>query len=152
LIVTPSFSGALGPSVIQAASADGPSSSGSASPSISSRLRPAMPCKSPYSPAVDSTTPRGRDLHFSGDTNTNYDTTGFIQVVVEGDFESEVPSAEQLSSLTGLLRELSITWKIPVSKISVHQQHASTDCPGRNLMTYLPAIIKQVASNRTSLR
>jgi deferrochelatase/peroxidase EfeB len=41
-----------------ASPAAGPSSSGSSSPSISSRLRPAMPCKSPYSPAVDSTTPR----------------------------------------------------------------------------------------------
>src|SRR5271168_1213423 len=36
----------------------GPSSSGISSPSISRRLRPAIPCRSPYSPAVDSTTPR----------------------------------------------------------------------------------------------
>ena len=36
----------------------GPSSSGISSPSISNRLRPATPCRSPYSPAVDSTTPR----------------------------------------------------------------------------------------------
>jgi Group II intron, maturase-specific domain len=36
----------------------GPSSSGICSPSISRRLRPAMPCRTPYSPAVDSTTPR----------------------------------------------------------------------------------------------
>jgi hypothetical protein len=93
----------------------------------------------------------GRDLHFAGDTNTKYDTTGFIQVVIEGDFEKESPEQAQLVSLRDLLAWLVIKWNIPLQDITVHKNHAATDCPGRHFLAVLPTLIKQVAEQRGSI-
>jgi N-acetylmuramoyl-L-alanine amidase len=104
----------------------------------------------PYHFYVDSTghIAEGRDVHFAGDTNTNYDTSGFIQVVVEGDFEDETPSVKQLMALRELLVWLTITWHVSMPHIGVHQQYAPTDCPGRNLLASLPVLLKRVAEER----
>jgi hypothetical protein len=90
----------------------------------------------------------GRDVHFAGDTNTNYDTSGYIQVVIEGDFENEAPEPAQLAALRDLLVSLTVAWNLPMQQITVHKDHAPTDCPGRNLAAVLPGLLKQVAEQR----
>jgi len=90
----------------------------------------------------------GRNIQFAGDTNTNYDTRGYIQVVVEGDFEQESPNSAQLAALRDLLVWLELSWNIPEDKISVHKAHAPTDCPGRNFMGALPNLLIEVAEKR----
>src|ERR1700733_12548054 len=45
----------------------------------------------------------GRSPAFAGDTNTDYDAVGYIQVVVEGNFETETPDHRQLAALDALV-------------------------------------------------
>jgi N-acetylmuramoyl-L-alanine amidase len=86
----------------------------------------------------------GRDIHFAGDTNTNYDTSGYIQIVIEGDFEHEAPEPAQLAALRDLLVSLLAAWNIPARQITVHKDHAPTDCPGRHFMAAFPDLLKHV--------
>lgn len=82
----------------------------------------------------------GRGLAFAGDTNTRYDTAGWIQVVLEGDFTKEQPTAGQLASLHDLTRRLVARYAIAPSRITAHDDHASTNCPGPNLKKHIPAL------------
>lgn len=84
----------------------------------------------------------GRNLAYAGDTNTRYSTDGWIQVVVEGDFKKNHPTAAQLTSLKRLFKQLRSKYGIPANRISGHNDHASTDCPGPNLKKYLPSLRK----------
>lgn len=84
----------------------------------------------------------GRSLAYAGDTNTRYSTDGWIQVVVEGDFKKNHPTDAQINSLRRLFKQLRAEHGIPASRISGHNDHASTDCPGPNLKKYLPLLRK----------
>jgi hypothetical protein len=86
----------------------------------------------------------GRDVSFAGDTNTNYKTTGFIQIAVEGDFEKETPGEEQLNALRELLPWLLFWNGFAVENVSMHMDHAQTDCPGKNFKMVLPGLLSQV--------
>jgi hypothetical protein len=93
----------------------------------------------------------GRDVRFAGDTNTNYNTVGFIQVVVEGEFDEEMPNAAQMSALEKLLAWLLLSWNIPMESVSVHKDHAETTCPGRNFMALLPGVLAAVKVQRSQI-
>lgn len=88
----------------------------------------------------------GRDVRYAGDTNTKYDTSGYIQVVIEGDFEREAPEAAELASTRDLLVWLMRTWDIPIDRITVHKDRAATTCPGANFMAVLPKLLENVAA------
>jgi hypothetical protein len=83
----------------------------------------------------------GRNITAVGDTNTGYDPTGFIQVVVEGNFEKENVTKAQEESLKQLLSWLKDKYAIKASAISGHNDVAQTACPGKDLAARLPKII-----------
>ena len=116
---------------------------------VGTHAKPAWP-DVPYHFYIDVTgrIAEGREVRFAGDTNTGYDTRGYIQVVVEGDFDREQPAPEQMSALRDLLVWLSLSWNVPTEKISVHKDHAPTSCPGRNFMAMLPTLRAGVLSQR----
>ncbi|MEL7543545.1 MAG: peptidoglycan recognition family protein [Pseudomonadota bacterium] len=82
----------------------------------------------------------GRSLRFAGDTNTRYSVADRIQVVLEGAFDKERPRAKQLAALSQLLGWLTAEYAIAPEKISGHNDHAQTNCPGPHLKAKLPAI------------
>ncbi|MGQ0561257.1 MAG: peptidoglycan recognition protein family protein [Gemmatimonadota bacterium] len=85
----------------------------------------------------------GRDVRYTGDTNTTYDPTGHVLVVVEGNFERQAPAPEQLAALRSMVQWLSARWQIPAKRIAAHRDFAQTSCPGDSLysrMTELRAL------------
>jgi hypothetical protein len=113
------------------------------------RTKPAWP-DVPYHYYVDyaGRIAEGREVQYAGDTNTGYDTTSYVQVVVEGEFEQETPAPEQISSLRKILVWLMLAWNVPLEKISIHKDHAPTTCPGRNFVAMLPEVLALVAADR----
>jgi len=95
-----------------------------------------------YYIGTDGLVAEGRDVRFEGDTNTRYDLTGHIQVVVEGNFEETEPTPEQLASLEGLVVALAGEWDIPADAVAGHGDRAvgQTVCPGENLKPFLPVL------------
>ena len=81
-----------------------------------------------------------RDVRFVGDTNTSYDPTGHILVVVEGNFQEEHPTPAQLESLRRTVQWLAAEWRIPAAAIRSHKDYAQTECPGVNLYDKLDAL------------
>lgn len=88
----------------------------------------------------------GRDINFAGDATTNFDNDGRIQITVEGDFEREAPTQEQLASLTQLVTWLALKYGIAAENISGHGDHDQTDCPGKNLKPFLEDLRKAVTA------
>lgn len=110
------------------------------------RTKPAWP-DVPYHFYIgfDGQIAEGRDVNFVGDTNTDYDPTGHILIVLEGNFDEEQPSSAQIDSLRCLARWLTGYWRIPPSAIKGHKDYASTACPGRNLEDEVPRLQKMLA-------
>jgi len=87
----------------------------------------------------------GRNINYAGDTNTRYSTANRIQIVLEGHFDKEQPSPAQLQSLDKLVIWLAARYRVPAARISGHNDHVATDCPGHNLKGYLPVLRDRVA-------
>jgi hypothetical protein len=87
----------------------------------------------------------GRDVGYAGDSNTKYNTANRIQIVVEGHFDKEEPSPAQLAALDRLVVWLAGKYRLPADKISGHNDHVSTDCPGKHLKSYLPMLREKAA-------
>ena len=97
--------------------------------------------------AADGAIAEGREITSVGDTNTNYDPSGYIQVVLEGNFEIEEPSAVQLAALEKLTVWLMKQYKISATEINFHRGVAQTACPGKNLIDKLPGVIKALGGS-----
>jgi hypothetical protein len=93
----------------------------------------------------------GRGVMFVGDTNTKYDPTGHIQIVLEGNFEVEMPARPQLDAVRDLVAWLTLAWNIPADKISTHGDHARTPCPGKNFMTGWTALRGEINAKRGTI-
>ncbi|MEK7433771.1 MAG: peptidoglycan recognition family protein [Cyanobacteriota bacterium] len=82
----------------------------------------------------------GREINFSGDTNTEYNPENHILIDVLGNFEEQIPTEEQINSLIHLCYYLAKKYNISVEKINAHNYYAKTDCPGKNLSKIIPQI------------
>jgi hypothetical protein len=82
-----------------------------------------------------------RPVQFAGDTNTEYNPTGHLLIVLEGDFDkAQVPDV-QWESLKKLALWTAWSWKVPAIRIEGHDDHSSqTSCPGANLKPRLPEL------------
>ncbi len=88
----------------------------------------------------------GRDVAYAGDTNTGYVTDGYIQIVVEGEFGKETPDPRQLDALDKLTIALARQYRIAATSISGHNDHAKSECPGKNFKPYLDELRAKVAA------
>lgn len=98
-----------------------------------------------YYIAANGEVAEGRQVGFAGDTNTEYDPTGHIGIVVEGNFEKEVPTPQQVAALVDLVAMLAERHHIGIAAIGGHRDRASTACPGKNLTALMGDIKADVA-------
>lgn len=82
---------------------------------------------------LEGTVLEGRSLDHPGDTFTSYDPTGHLLVCCEGDYNRQLPTAAQLSSVTRLFAWGAVAFDVDPSTLSGHRDHAATSCPGDNL-------------------
>ncbi len=85
----------------------------------------------------------GRDADYVGDTNTAYDPTGHLLVVLEGNFEEEKPTERQLTALRQLLASEQARYRIAPEQIASHKDFAETLCPGKHLHEMIPSLTKR---------
>jgi N-acetylmuramoyl-L-alanine amidase-like protein len=90
--------------------------------------------------ASDGSVAEGREWRFVGDSNTPYDPTGHLQLVVEGNFEEEPLTEAQRRTLERLVPALVRRFRIPPASIAGHGDHAETLCPGKALEAELPRL------------
>jgi hypothetical protein len=79
-----------------------------------------------------------RDPDVPGDTFTDYDTTGHLHVVCEGNFESQQPPDALLAGVGDLLAALAGAHGLSVASLQGHRTYVpTTACPGRHLRARL---------------
>lgn len=88
----------------------------------------------------------GREIIYSGDTNTEYNPQNHILINILGNFEEQEPTEEQINSLINLCYYLSKKYNISPDEINGHNYYAKTDCPGKNLNNLIPMIKKLLSS------
>jgi hypothetical protein len=75
----------------------------------------------------------GRDVNAVGDTNTEYDPTGHVLVVLEGNFEEEQVTEAQWATLVKTVSWLAARYRVASADIQGHKDYAQTLCPGKKL-------------------
>jgi len=98
--------------------------------------------------ASDGSVAEGRSWRFVGDSNTPYDPTGHLQLVVEGNFEEEPLSDAQRRTLERLVPALVRRFRIPPEGVGMHSDHAETLCPGKALAAEVPRLRELAAGAR----
>lgn len=100
----------------------------------------------PYHFYIDATGRIGEGLPVTvvGDTNTDYNPTGHISVVLEGNFDKEKIAPAQAEALVNLVVYLIRNYKIKSTSINTHQNFAQTSCPGRNFRNYFPILVDRI--------
>ncbi len=97
----------------------------------------------------------GRPVFVRGDTATSYDPEGHFLVCLDGDFDRQSPTSEQVGSLIDVLAWASLTYRLQPAEITGHGDWANTSCPGRQVRARLGAIRRDVlevlATRRPSL-
>ncbi len=78
-----------------------------------------------------------RSPRITGDTATNYDTTGHFLVLCEGDFDQEVVSEAQLHGAALAFAWAAQNFGIATGTLAGHRDLAQTSCPGANLYAHV---------------
>jgi hypothetical protein len=82
----------------------------------------------------------GRDVNAVGDTNTEYDPTGHVLVVLEGNFEEEQVTDAQWATLVKTVSWLAARYRVSSAGVQGHKDYAQTLCPGKKLEAKLPEL------------
>jgi len=82
----------------------------------------------------------GRDVNAVGDTNTEYDPTGHLLVVLEGNFEEEQVTDAQWAKLVKMVSWLAARYHVAPPEVQGHKDYAQTACPGKRLEAMLPKL------------
>lgn len=88
--------------------------------------------------ATDGSVGEARDWHYAGDTNTSYDPSGHLLLVVEGNFERDTLTTAQRRTLDIIVPALAKRFGITADHLASHKDFAETSCPGKNLYAALP--------------
>jgi hypothetical protein len=91
-----------------------------------------------YYISVDGRVAEGREWKYVGDSNTPYDPTGHLLVVIEGSFNKDTLTTAQSRTLDILVPALATHFHIPSKALASHKDYAETDCPGNNVYSQLP--------------
>jgi hypothetical protein len=86
----------------------------------------------------------GRPRWAVGDTATNYDPRGHLQVMCEGHFGLQRPSPAQVSALVDVLAWGVERYGLGVRTIRGHLDYADTACPGTRLYGRLSEVRRRV--------
>jgi|SRR5687767_730157 len=95
---------------------------------------------------VDGTLGEARDWRYAGDSNTPYDPTGHLLVVVEGNFQNDTLTSAQRYTLDMIIPKLATRFGIPADRLASHRDFAETSCPGKNVYAELPRWRQLIAS------
>jgi len=95
---------------------------------------------------VDGTVGEARDWRYVGDSNTPYDPTGHLLVVVEGNFEKDSLSTAQRRALDLIVPAFARRFGIPSERVAANRDFAETSCPGQNLYAELPRLRAMIAN------
>lgn len=89
--------------------------------------------------APDGRIVEGRLIKYKPDTNTTFDTTGFVNVQLWGDLGSQRTSVHQLRSVAMLSAWLADELSMPTDAIVTHRDVApgQTSCPGADFYRYI---------------
>jgi hypothetical protein len=78
-----------------------------------------------------------RPINLPGDTNTGYDVRGHALICVMGNYENQILSRQQLTSLINLTAFLAKRFDVSPDSIKGHKDYSETLCPGKDLYRYL---------------
>jgi hypothetical protein len=80
----------------------------------------------------------GRNVRFQGAhvKNNNEHNLGIMMM---GNFDVERPTPEALAALDGFVGDRMRAYDVPVHRVFTHQEITATECPGRNLQSYMIA-------------
>jgi hypothetical protein len=100
-----------------------------------------------YHRAVD---PQGnvyelRNPAIEGDSGTDYDTTGHLQLLCLGDFEQQEPTPAMLEALARLIAAECAARGLLLDTLSAHRDHVLTWCPGEALYARLEEVRARAA-------
>ena len=94
----------------------------------------------------------GRDVACVGDTSTNYDPSGHLLIVLEGNFEEQAVSPIALDRLIDVIAWGVDNYSVDLDRVRGHRDLAATACPGEQLYTTLKngSLIERVSALRMS--
>ena len=81
-----------------------------------------------------------RDPAIEGDSGTDYDTTGHLQLLCLGDFDQQEPTPALLEALARLIAAECAARGLPLETLSAHRDHVLTWCPGGALYARLEEV------------
>ncbi len=93
-----------------------------------------------YYISVDGRVAEGREWKYVGDSNTPYDPTGHLLVVIEGSFDTDTLTTAQRKTVELFVPALAKHFHIPATRLASHKDFAETSCPGRNVYRELPRL------------